>query len=110
MPIRAADQTLVPVTYNLEVTNPLNNQVTLTSVQIETVGLSGSYSMKPVRHSFTEVIPAHGTALLAIRAWVQPLQMNEQGKLSSPVMLRGTAHFTSMGKALHSGFAQRLQQ
>jgi hypothetical protein len=110
VPIRAATQTNVPVTYRLDVSNPLDHDVTLTSVMIETIGESGSYSMKPLRHSFRRTIKAHTVESFAIRAWVLPLQMNEQGRLSTPVMVRGNAQFQSAEGNLRSGFAERLDQ
>jgi hypothetical protein len=110
MPIRAAVFTNVPVTYRLDVSNPLDHDVTLTSVMIETIGQSGSYSMKPLRHSFSRIIRAHTKESLDIRAWVQPLQMNEQGRLSTPVLIRGNAQFQSAEGSVRSAFAERLDQ
>jgi hypothetical protein len=37
-PLRISAHTAVPVDYRLEITNPLDNAVTLKSVEIETVG------------------------------------------------------------------------
>lgn len=110
LPIRAAADTSVPVTYRLDVSNPLDRDVTLTSIQIETVGLSGSYTMNPVRHAFNQIIKAHTSASFSVRAWVRPLQINEYGGLSSPVLVRGNAQFQSSEGALRSAFAERLDQ
>ena len=100
----------VPVDYSVSISNPLDTPVTLKSLEIETVGLSGSYTMKRVKHAFSEVIPAKGTQTLAIRAWVQPLQQDSYGSVVSPVKLRGTARFDSMGKAIWSMFAESIEQ
>jgi hypothetical protein len=110
LPVRTATDTNVPVTYRLDVSNPLDHDVTLTSIQIETVGLTGSYTMKPVRHAFNQIIKAHTSASFSIRAWVQPLQINQYGRLTSPVMVRGNVQFQSPKGAIRSAFAERLDQ
>ncbi len=110
MPIRAATSTNVPITYRIEVSNPLDHDLTLTSVQIETIGVAGAYSMKPLRHSFSRIIKAHSQDSFDIRAWVLPLQMNEQGKFSTPVVVRGNAQFQSAEGPVRSAFAERLDQ
>ena len=99
----------IPVEYQLDVTNPLDHSVTLLSVEIETVGLSGGYTMKRVRHEFAQEIPAHTTATIPIRAWVQPLQETETGQVVNPVMLRGIAKFDSMGRMTRSAFTGRVR-
>ena len=108
-PFESAQQTGVPVEYRLDIANPLDHAVTLVAVEIETVGSSGGYLMKRVRHSFAEIIPAHGTSSIAFRAWVQPLQLSDKGKVSTPVMLRGTARFESMGSTIKTAFAASLK-
>jgi len=108
VPLRVDPQRAVPVDYRLEVTNPLDHAVTLTAVEIETVGESGAYMMKRVRHVFAEVIPPHGKASIDLRAWVHPLQQTDTGQVASPVMLRGIAKFDSMGTTIRRAFAGRL--
>lgn len=107
-PLQIATQSGVPVDYRLDVTNPLDHPVTLTGVEIETVGVSGAYMMKRVRHPFAHVIPPHGTASIDLRAWVYPLQQTDSGQVASPVMLRGIARFDSMGTTIRRAFAGRL--
>jgi hypothetical protein len=107
--LRAAPQSGVPVEYRLDVTNPLDHPVTLTSVEIETVGMAGAYKMKRVRHTFSREIPPRTTDTIALRAWVQPLQETMAGRITSPVMVRGIARFESMGRAIQSAFTARLQ-
>jgi hypothetical protein len=110
-PIGASVSTRVPVDFRLDVTNPLDEPVTLKAVELETVGLSGAYELKRVRHLFTEVIPARGTAKINVRAWVLPLQLSESGKVVSAAMLRGVARFESSGGAtLRSSFTAHLRQ
>jgi hypothetical protein len=109
-PIRAQSATVVPVTYRLDVTNAFDNDVTLTALQIETIGSSGSYTMKAVKHRFSEVIPAHGSKSIDIRAWVLPVQINEGGSLNTPVVVRGIAQFASKGTTLRRGFTETLEQ
>lgn len=109
-PIRTDLTRAVPVDYSVSITNPLDTAVTLKSLEIETVGLSGSYAMKRVKHAFSEVIPAKGSQTIAIRAWVQPLQEDSRGSVVSPVKLRGTARFDSEGKAIWAMFAENIDQ
>jgi hypothetical protein len=108
--IRAASETAIPVTYRLDVTNPLDDPVTLLSVEIETVGESGAYAMRRVRHSFNQKIAAHTSSAIDLRAWVRPLLITESGRVVTPVMLRGTARFESMGSTIQSAFTGRLAQ
>jgi len=100
----------VPVDYRISVTNPADYAVTLRSVEIETVGYSGSYTMKRVRHAFTETIAPRATRDLDVRAWVAPLQESERGRVESPVLLRGTARFDSEGSSVRVAFAEYVRQ
>lgn len=109
-PMRAAMETRVPVDYRLEVTNPFDHPVTLLAVEIETVGDTGGYALKRVRHTFGQSIDAHATATIDLRAWVQPLQVTDTDRIVSSVMLRGSAKFDSMGSKLQSTFASRIAQ
>ena len=99
----------VPVDYEIRVTNPFDYPVSLTSVEVETVGTSGAYSMKRVRHAFAIIINPRSAAVLPIRAWVQPLQDTDAGDVNGPVTVRGTASFTSDSGAMKTGFAARVQ-
>lgn len=98
----------LPVDYRLEVTNPFDDPVTLTSVEIETVGVSGGYRMNRVRHRFGRVIAPHATVTIDMRAWVHPLQESDSGQVVSPVLLRGTARFESMGRTIQRAFTGRV--
>jgi hypothetical protein len=106
--LKAAAQTAVPVEYDLEVTNPFDHPVTLTSVELETVGYSGGYAMKRVRHSFSQVIAARSKATIEMRAWVQPLQENVATEVAGSVMLRGIARFESQGRPVQRSFAAHV--
>ncbi|HVS32611.1 MAG TPA: hypothetical protein VMS98_14295, partial [Thermoanaerobaculia bacterium] len=85
----------LPVQYQLKISNPSDQPVKLMSVEVESVGYSGAYEMKRVRHVFDRTIPAKSTATIELRAWVQPLQADTSGRVNSPVMLRGSARFES---------------
>jgi hypothetical protein len=99
-----------PVDFRLDIANSLDIPVTLTSVDIETVGLSGAYTMKRVRHAFSEAIAPHGSASLNVRAWVQQLQHTDSGQVSGSVMLRGVARFDSSRGPLRTAFVGRAEQ
>lgn len=99
----------VPVDYNVEVKNPFDYPVSLTSVEIETVGDSGAYSLKRVRHLFSLVIKPQSAAVLPIRAWVQPLQDTDAGDVNGPVTVRGVASFTTDAGVMKTTFAARVQ-
>jgi hypothetical protein len=108
-PLLSAQGTGVPVEYRLDVINPLDHAITLTMVELETIGSAGGYQMKRVRHAFTEVIAAKGAATVPFRAWVQPLQVSDKGRVLTPVMIRGSASFDSRGSTLKSPFAATLK-
>jgi hypothetical protein len=115
-PVRLAVRTLdpsvpngVPVDYEIHVTNPFDYPVTLTSVEVETVGTAGAYSMKRVRHAYSLNIQPRSAAVLPIRTWVQPLQDTDAGDVNGPVTVRGLASFTSQAGATKSSFAARVQ-
>lgn len=99
----------LPIYYQLQVSNDLSYPVTLVSVEVESVGQSGAYELKRVRHSFDRVIGANSTDSIDLRAWVQPLQADVSGRVSSPVMLRGSAQFESTGGVLRRNFVGRGQ-
>lgn len=99
----------LPVDYQLEISNPFDGDITLTSVELETVGSSGAYFMKRVRHMFSQKIAPHATEAIAIRAWVQTLQETDAGAVSTPVTLRGVAYFNSASGPKRTAFAARVQ-
>ena len=107
-PLGIGNQSSAPVEYRLAITNPFDHAVTLTSVELESVGGSGAYSMKRVRHEFSTVIPARSSTAIDLRAWVQPLQLTDGGAVTSPVLLRGMARFDSNGGTVKTGFTARL--
>ena len=106
--VAAVATTAVPVDYRLDVANPLPANVILKSVEIETVGLSGSYQMKRVRHQFEQIIPAGSTASVNLRAWVIPLQETAGGRIGNAVMVRGSARFDLHGRTLRTQFVARF--
>lgn|SRR5262245_3935034 len=98
-----------PVIYEISIANPFDHSVTLTSVEVETVGTSGAYAVKRVKHAFDREIAPHGTDTVQIRAWVQPLLLNENDQTISPVMMRGTARFRSTAGVMQTAFTARVQ-
>jgi hypothetical protein len=111
VPVNTALGTRVPVDFRIEVTNPLPHTVTLKAVELETVGSAGAYELKRVRHSFEQIIPAGSRSTFDVRAWVQPLQIGETGKVVSTVILRGVARFESEGgPTLRSSFTAHIRQ
>jgi hypothetical protein len=108
-PLRVSLDGGLPVQYRLEVTNPFDHPVTLTSVEVETVGDSGAYAMKRVRHAFTRNIAAHAVDTVDFRAWVQTLSQSEMGEVRNPVMVRGTARFQSVAGVMQTTFSGRVQ-
>jgi hypothetical protein len=98
-----------PVVYELEISNPLDHPITLTSVEVETVGASGAYGLPRVKHTFDREIAAQGTDIVQIRAWVKVLQQDERDQTSNPVQLRGTARFRSEGAVMQTAFTGRVQ-
>ena len=99
----------LPMEFQLKITNPLNHPVTLVAVEVESVGQTGAYEMKRVRHSFDRTIAANATDTIDLRAWVQPLQVDVRGTVNSPVMLRGTARFETPAGVLRRNFVGRGQ-
>lgn len=99
----------MPIQYQLKISNPLSHPVTLLSIEVESVGQSGAYEMRRVRHAFDKVIPANSDDTLEIRAWVHPLQADISGSVSSPVMLRGTARFQGPNGIVRRNFVGRGQ-
>jgi hypothetical protein len=115
-PLRLAVRTLdpsvpngVPVDYTLHVTNPFEYQISLTAVELETVGPAGAYSVARVRHAFSLTIKPQSETELPIRAWVQPLQDTDTGDVNGPVTIRGVASFASGAGVMKTAFAARVQ-
>ena len=108
-PIKLSVTSGVPVDYQLEITNPLQVPVTLTSVELETVGESGAYQMKRVRHAFSLIINPQSSAVVPIRAWVHTLQETDAGSVAAPANVRGVASFASEAGVLKTAFTTRVQ-
>ena len=105
----AANSTGLPVEYELEIVNPFDHPVTLTSIEVETVGVSGAYAMNRVKHAFAREIAPRAVDVVPFRAWVRPLQQNDKNQSNSPVLMRGTARFKSPAGVMQSSFAARVQ-
>ena len=103
------DASGLPMQYRLDIANPFEHPVTLVSVEIESVGSSGAYAMRRVRHAFDRVIPARSKDSIHIRAWVQRLQVDLKGDANNPVMLRGTARFATADGTVRRNFVARGQ-
>jgi hypothetical protein len=100
----------VPVDFRFTLTNPLSEPATLKAVEMETVGFSGGYSLKRVRHNFDHNVPAGSVSTVDVRAWVQPLQQTETGRITSAVMIHGIARFDVGGKTVRKAFSAKLAQ
>jgi hypothetical protein len=99
----------VPVDFEIAVTNPFDYPVSLTSVEIETIGASGAYSIRRVRHTFALRINPKTAAVVPIRAWVHPMQATDAGDVNGPVNIGGLASFTFGAGAMKTHFAARVQ-
>lgn len=99
----------LPVDFRVTVHNPLDHPVTLTALEIETVGASGAYRMKRVRHKFETPIGPQATETIELRAWVTPLQLDEVGEVKGPVSVRGLARFSTANGPLQTTFSDRVQ-
>ena len=99
----------LPVDYEIEITNPLSIPVTLTSIELETIGASGAYEMKRVRHAFALIIQSQTSAVVPVRAWVHTLQNTDSGAVEGTAKVRGIASFSSEAGVLRTAFATRVQ-
>ena len=108
-PLRITVEGGLPVEYEIEITNPHDHSVTLTSIEVETIGDSGAYTMKRVRHAFSQEIAPHAVATVGFRAWVQTLLESETGVVNGPVSVRGIARFNSAAGKTQTAFAARVQ-
>ncbi|HEV7243215.1 MAG TPA: hypothetical protein VGQ36_28570 [Thermoanaerobaculia bacterium] len=100
----------IPMEYRLTIENPFDHEVKLRSVEIETVGQSGGYSMNRVRHPFDETIAARASHELSFRAWIRVLTEGETRSVDHPVMLRGTARFDSSSGGMTRNFFARANE
>ena len=99
----------LPIELQLRIRNPFDHEVKLVAVEIESVGQSGAYAMKRVRHSFDRAIAAGADDTVDLRAWIQPLQRDDRGDTDQPVMLRGTARFETPAGPMRRNFVTRTQ-
>lgn len=99
----------LPVEFRLAVENPFDHAVTLTALEVETVGESGAYVMRRVKHRFQKVIAAKSTEEIDFRAWVQPLSNDDSRNVSMPVQMRGVATFESEAGPMKRAFSDRVQ-
>jgi len=98
-----------PVEFQIEIVNSFDHPVTLTNLEMETVGDSGAYSLRRVKHAFQRDIAPRQSDSFQIRAWVRPLQVDEMGEAKGPVTVRGAARFESPKGVMQSAFAARVQ-
>jgi hypothetical protein len=98
----------IPMQYLLTIENPFDHEVTLRSVEIESVGEAGGYSMNRVRAPFEQTIAAGETRQIPIRAWVRVLTESEVRGVDHPVLIRGLAHFVSPGGEMTRQFTARV--
>lgn len=99
----------LPVEYRIDINNPFDEPLTLTSVEIETVGETGAYALKRVRHAFSRTIAPHSRDMFIIRAWVRTIQESDTGEVGMPVNVRGVAQFDSTAGARRTAFTARVQ-
>lgn len=99
----------LPMEYRLNIANPFEYPVTLVMVEVESVGDSGAYGMKRVRHAFNRTIAAKSHDAVDFRAWVYPLQADTRGSINNPVMLRGSAQFQGPAGLMRRNFVSRAQ-
>lgn len=97
----------IPMQYRLTIENPFDHEVRLVSVEMETVGQSGGYSMTRVRHPFDETIAPHSSRELNFRAWVRVLTESEERSVDHPVLLRGVARFATASGTMSRKFSGR---
>jgi hypothetical protein len=98
----------IPMEYVVIIENPFEHEVTLRTVQIESVGEAGGYSLNRVRAPFEQIIAAGATRELPIRAWVRVLTESDVRSVDHPVLLRGLAHFDSPTGAMTRQFTARV--
>jgi hypothetical protein len=99
----------VPMEYRITITNPLDEPIHLVGIEIESMGVSGAYSMNRVRHRFDRTIAARSFDEVDIRAWVKILQQTDRGLVENPVLLRGVARFASHEGEIKAHFVSRVQ-
>jgi hypothetical protein len=99
----------LPMHYRLKIVNPFDYAITLVMVEVESVGDSGAYGMKRVRHAFNRTIPAKSADAVDFRAWIHRLQIDIKGETSSPVMIRGSARFEGPAGVMRRNFVARAQ-
>lgn len=109
VPLIRADTAGLPMEYQLHITNTDDEPITLTSVEVESVGNSGAYTLKRVRHVFDVQIPPNASQQIDFRAWIQRLQTDVAGEAGSPVLLRGSATFESASGSVRRNFVGRGQ-
>jgi hypothetical protein len=94
----------VNIQYQLTVTNPTNEPVTLRRIDLSTIG-PGAYSLHTGATPITRTIPPNSTATINLSAWG-----HASGgfiRSSEPVTLRGLAYFDSPG---HKSFIKQFTE
>ncbi len=98
----------IPMQYRLTIENPFGHEVKLVSVEIQSVGDAGGYSMNRVRHPFSETIAAGEKREVNFRAWVHVLTEGEMRSVDHPVLLRGVARFEGPSGGMSRNFSARV--
>jgi hypothetical protein len=92
----------VNLQYQLAITNPSNEPVTLRRIDLSTLG-PGAYSLRTGATPITRTIPPNGTVAINLSAWGR----SSGGFLRSeePVTIHGIAYFDSPG---HKSFIKQF--
>lgn len=98
----------IPMQYRLTITNPLDHEVRLVSVEVQSVGGAGGYTMNRVRHAFDQVIAARGSHHLDFRAWVRVATEGEMRSVDHPVLIQGLARFAGPAGSMTRNFSARV--
>jgi hypothetical protein len=97
----------VSIQYQLAITNPTNQPLTLERLDLQTIG-PGAYSLRTAATPMNLKIPPNGTSVFNIAVWGR----SRGGYLTAtePVTVRGTAYFRGPSGTFVRIFTENLSQ
>lgn len=97
----------IPIEFQLTVTNPTNQPMTLRKLNLSTTG-PGAYSLRTGDSTLNYTIPPNATTTIALSAWGRSAGGFLRG--GEPVNIRGIAYFDSPSGGFARQFMEYLPQ
>lgn len=99
----------IEVKFNFAVQNNAAIPMTLTSIDLQSEGISGgAYSLRRQSYNFNQDIPPNSIGVVTL--WAKAMSWGQSLRESEPVTVRGVAHFKTPNGSTQKVFIRELSQ